>query len=61
MDLRYSAAKLAYEMGIGEYPDNRNKVGKMTISRWEAGVHVPEKKYLERFLNIQNQFDKAHV
>jgi len=55
--LRISLAKMAYLMGVGESADNRNRVGKMTISRWESGAHVPQDRYLRRFLEIQAKYD----
>lgn len=37
----------------------KNKQAKITISRWESGNHVPQKRYLIKFLALQSQYDKS--
>jgi transcriptional regulator with XRE-family HTH domain len=57
--LGYSQAKFAFQMGLGEYDDNRNKTGKITISRWESGENTPQERYLRKFMELQREYDNA--
>jgi len=50
-NLRLSQKKFAERMGIA------NKVGKITVSRWESGT-IPQKRYLIKFLALQKQYDR---
>lgn len=51
-NLGMNQTSFGQEMGI------RNRQAKITVSRWESGSHVPQKRYLLKFLEISQRFDK---
>jgi len=34
--------------------------GKIAVSRWESGKHKPQARHLEKFMELQNQFDNKN-
>jgi transcriptional regulator with XRE-family HTH domain len=32
-------------------------VSKVTVSRMESGAHSPQRRHLEKFMQVQNEFD----
>lgn len=48
--MRKTQKQFGQLMGVGG-----NQV--LAVSRWESGRHVPQKKYLLRFMALQKQFD----
>lgn len=52
INLGMNQTSFGKEMGI------KNKQAKITVSRWESGNTAPQRRYLEKFLSLQNKFDK---
>lgn len=55
LNLGLSQRKFAELMGV------KNAKGKVTISRWESGSHVPQDRYLLKFMELQKKFDIRKV
>jgi DNA-binding transcriptional regulator YiaG len=47
--LKMSQSQFGAALGVD------NQQAKVTVSRWENGKHVPKKKYLLKFLKLQDQ------
>lgn len=50
--LRMTQEVFARKMGV------RNEQGKITVSRWESGKTIPQKRYLVKFLQLQKVYDQ---
>jgi len=50
-NLKLSQRNFAVLMGV------KNEQGKITVSRWESGRIRPQNRFLQKFMEIQNQYD----